>query len=285
MGLAPPTRAHAQGQCTHVVQPGQNLFRISLSYGTNVATLAAMNGIADPSRIYAGQVLVVPCAGAAPAASYPQQPTYSYPSYSYSYPSYSYPSYTGYSTMPYGSSYPSYTYPYGYPPYGYPQAAPAPSYAYNPTYTYSGRCAGMPINGYPYDMGSCLWEEQAGYQVAETAPCVPNLTRQVGSRWQKCSVTGRHWLWLELDYIAPPDPPVYTSWVGGPVMYYAGQQISANCVVVPAIPEVTGGVLTGSDSDSLAAQLIGTYGCTGGVQVYWPIHGDGTLQLQETIAP
>ncbi len=48
------------GYRTHVVQPGENLFRIALRYGVNLYTLAALNGITNVSRIYAGQVLLIP---------------------------------------------------------------------------------------------------------------------------------------------------------------------------------------------------------------------------------
>jgi LysM repeat protein len=50
----------------HIVQRGENLYRISLRYGTSVQALAAANGIADPSRIYVGQRLVIPCGSAPP---------------------------------------------------------------------------------------------------------------------------------------------------------------------------------------------------------------------------
>jgi LysM repeat protein len=56
----------AQGQ-THVVQPGETLFRIALRYGVTVQALSAANNITDPTRIYAGQTLVIPDAAAAPA--------------------------------------------------------------------------------------------------------------------------------------------------------------------------------------------------------------------------
>jgi putative chitinase len=56
----------------HVVQRGENLFRIALRYGLTFRTLAAANGIANPSRIYAGQRLVIPGRGDAPAL--PAQP-------------------------------------------------------------------------------------------------------------------------------------------------------------------------------------------------------------------
>ena len=46
----------------HVVAPGENLFRISLRYGTTMSAIASANGIANIHRIYAGQSLVIPCA-------------------------------------------------------------------------------------------------------------------------------------------------------------------------------------------------------------------------------
>lgn len=48
------------GVRTHVVQPGENLFRISLRYGTTINVLMALNGIVNPNRIFAGQVLRLP---------------------------------------------------------------------------------------------------------------------------------------------------------------------------------------------------------------------------------
>lgn len=47
-------------QATHVVQPGENLFRIALRYGVALDTLVRWNGIQNPALIYAGQVLVIP---------------------------------------------------------------------------------------------------------------------------------------------------------------------------------------------------------------------------------
>ena len=44
----------------YVVQRGDNLFRIALRFHTSVATLARANHIADPSRIYVGQALIIP---------------------------------------------------------------------------------------------------------------------------------------------------------------------------------------------------------------------------------
>ena len=51
------------GEIRHVVQPGENLFRIALRYNTTVQEIAVANGIANPDRIYAGQTLVIPAGG------------------------------------------------------------------------------------------------------------------------------------------------------------------------------------------------------------------------------
>jgi LysM repeat protein len=45
---------------THVVQPGENLFRISLQYGVTLDALMRANGISNPNLIYVGQVLRIP---------------------------------------------------------------------------------------------------------------------------------------------------------------------------------------------------------------------------------
>jgi len=50
------------GRGVHIVQPGENLFRIGLRYGWDWHTLAALNGITDPNRVYAGQRLILPMA-------------------------------------------------------------------------------------------------------------------------------------------------------------------------------------------------------------------------------
>lgn len=51
-----------------VVSPGQTLTAISRQHGVSIARLVELNGIADPSRIYAGQRLRLEPAAAAPAA-------------------------------------------------------------------------------------------------------------------------------------------------------------------------------------------------------------------------
>ncbi len=62
----PTTPGQPPETCTYVVQRGDTLFRISLRFGTTVNTLASFNNIANPNLIFAGQTLVVPCAGGAP---------------------------------------------------------------------------------------------------------------------------------------------------------------------------------------------------------------------------
>jgi len=44
----------------HVVQPGETLFRIALAYGIQSSQLAAANNITDPTKLYAGQQLIIP---------------------------------------------------------------------------------------------------------------------------------------------------------------------------------------------------------------------------------
>lgn len=50
----------------HVVQRGENLFRIALKYNTTVEAIAAANGIRNPQLIYVGQKLTIPKGGTAP---------------------------------------------------------------------------------------------------------------------------------------------------------------------------------------------------------------------------
>lgn len=47
------------GGTSHVVRAGETLYSIARTHGTDVATLVALNGLKDPSRIQAGQVLVL----------------------------------------------------------------------------------------------------------------------------------------------------------------------------------------------------------------------------------
>jgi LysM repeat protein len=56
----------------HVVASGSTLWGIARSYGVSMSSIVAANGIADPSRIFAGQRLVIP--GVRPAPSEPSRP-------------------------------------------------------------------------------------------------------------------------------------------------------------------------------------------------------------------
>ncbi|MGJ3241228.1 MAG: LysM peptidoglycan-binding domain-containing protein [Anaerolineae bacterium] len=57
----------------HVVQAGENLYRISLRYNVTLGALAQANGIANPNLIFVGQQLIIPDGGSAPAPA-PTQP-------------------------------------------------------------------------------------------------------------------------------------------------------------------------------------------------------------------
>jgi len=73
-GTAAPDAALAQGSGqTHVVQPGENLFRIALKYGVSVSALSSVNGIVNPTMVYVGQTLIIPAGNAGSAA--PPQPS------------------------------------------------------------------------------------------------------------------------------------------------------------------------------------------------------------------
>lgn len=48
---------------THVVQAGENLYRIGLQYGVSWVVLAEANNITNPNRIVVGQVLTIPGEG------------------------------------------------------------------------------------------------------------------------------------------------------------------------------------------------------------------------------
>lgn len=54
-----PTPVSAAGG-VHVVQPGENLFRIGLRYGCSVEQLSRHNGIANPNRISVGMEIEIP---------------------------------------------------------------------------------------------------------------------------------------------------------------------------------------------------------------------------------
>jgi LysM repeat protein len=64
-------------QPTHVVQPGESLYRIALRYSTTVMALAEANGITHPAQTYVGRTLVIPDGATAdiPSATATVQPT------------------------------------------------------------------------------------------------------------------------------------------------------------------------------------------------------------------
>lgn len=70
--------SYSSSGSVHVVQRGENLYRIALRYGTTVQALASANNLASTSLIYAGQRLVIPGGGstsAAPSSSSVSAPT------------------------------------------------------------------------------------------------------------------------------------------------------------------------------------------------------------------
>jgi LysM repeat protein len=60
VSAAPPGQAQAQGSSTHIVQRGENLYRIALRYDTTVDAIVAANGLTNRNRLYVGQRLVIP---------------------------------------------------------------------------------------------------------------------------------------------------------------------------------------------------------------------------------
>lgn len=73
LGLAAP--AWAQGGSTHVVQRGENLYRIALRYGVSLSALAAANGITNVNHVYVGQRLAIPGQSGGSPAAQPASPS------------------------------------------------------------------------------------------------------------------------------------------------------------------------------------------------------------------
>ena len=59
-----PYSQPSSGMTIHIVQRGENLFRIAMQYGTTVEAISAGNGITDPRVIAVGQRLLIPNAQA-----------------------------------------------------------------------------------------------------------------------------------------------------------------------------------------------------------------------------
>jgi soluble lytic murein transglycosylase-like protein len=70
MAAAPAPQAPS-APAVHVVARGETLSGIARHYGVTVAAIAAANGIADPSRIFAGQRFTIPTTTPAAAAGAP----------------------------------------------------------------------------------------------------------------------------------------------------------------------------------------------------------------------
>lgn len=68
--LIGPWPVWADGPIVHVVQPGENLFRIGLRYRLTAQQIALANNLSNVSHIYVGQRLTIPAAGAANAPAY-----------------------------------------------------------------------------------------------------------------------------------------------------------------------------------------------------------------------
>jgi LysM repeat protein len=60
VGPGPKPRPGGKCSYTHIVKPGENLFRIALNYGTNYGTVAAVNNLVSANLIYVGQRLCIP---------------------------------------------------------------------------------------------------------------------------------------------------------------------------------------------------------------------------------
>lgn len=59
-GSVAPEMEAVTGELVHVVEPGDDLFRIALEYGLSFETVAAYNDIPWPCWIYAGQEIRIP---------------------------------------------------------------------------------------------------------------------------------------------------------------------------------------------------------------------------------
>ncbi len=117
----------------HMVQSGENLFRIAMQYGSSVDAIAAANGLPYPFILQQGQQLLIPAPGAYMPAD-------------------------GYSQAPYAQQQPGYD-PYaqqqapGYDPYAQQQQAPAfdPNAQQAPAFDPYAQQQGQAYGQQPYD--------------------------------------------------------------------------------------------------------------------------------------
>jgi len=63
------TPAFAQSSTVHVVQPGENLFRIGLRYGVTVDALVRANALGNANYVWVGQRLIIPLGNASDPGS------------------------------------------------------------------------------------------------------------------------------------------------------------------------------------------------------------------------
>ncbi|MCV0403453.1 MAG: LysM peptidoglycan-binding domain-containing protein [Chloroflexi bacterium] len=80
---SPPAAPAASPSRSHTVRPGEHLTGIARHYGVTIAAISRANGIADPSRIYAGQRLTIPGSSTAAPAAPATKPAPSTPSRSH----------------------------------------------------------------------------------------------------------------------------------------------------------------------------------------------------------
>ena len=76
---ATATPSTSSSGSVHVVQRGENLYRIALHYGTTVQALASANNLSSTSLIYTGQRLTIPGGGSATPAPAPAPSSVSAP--------------------------------------------------------------------------------------------------------------------------------------------------------------------------------------------------------------
>ena len=65
-----PSGATSTAGATHVVQAGENLFRIALQYGTTIQAMAELNGLQNPGHVIVGQTLRIPGSASEPTPAY-----------------------------------------------------------------------------------------------------------------------------------------------------------------------------------------------------------------------
>jgi LysM repeat protein len=58
--LSPTAQPAAGGGIYYIVQPGENLFRVGLKFGSTAQAIATASNIADPGQVQAGTMVLVP---------------------------------------------------------------------------------------------------------------------------------------------------------------------------------------------------------------------------------